>query len=160
MPSPDAPYFGAEVTNACRPTVVPDWTDYNDHFNVAYYAQAFDMAARQFRGDLGIAEDVPLRTARSRIDYLREIPGGATLTMTTQVLSAGTGGLHLLQALYAGEDPYLAAIEERFDIAFAPATGSACPLDGAALRDFQGAAARHSGLAVPSGWGGLASESR
>ncbi|MEQ8831216.1 MAG: hotdog domain-containing protein [Alphaproteobacteria bacterium] len=160
MPSQEAPYFGTEVANACRPTVVPDWTDYNDHFNVAYYAQAFDMAARQFRADCGLAMDVRLRTARSRIDYLQEIPGGAVLTMTTQVLSAGAGGLHLLQALYAGETPYLAAIEERVEVAFDPATGAACSLASVVLERVADVAARHAGLPVPDGWGGLEPESR
>lgn len=158
MPTPDSPYNGPEVANSCRPRVVPEWTDYNDHFNVAYYAQAFDRAAQTFRSGVGAAADLPFRASRSRIDYLQEIPGGAVLTLTSQVLSAGPRGLHLLQALYAGDDGYLAAIEERIEQPYDPDSGAGLVLNGAALDAFTGLVSRHAGLPVPSGWGDLGTE--
>lgn len=155
MTSSDKPYNGPEVANPCRPRVVPEWTDYNDHFNVAYYARAFDMAAQAFRSEAGASTTPPFRTQKSRIDYLQEIPGGTVLALTSQVISAGPDGLHLLQALYAGETRYLAAIEERMEVPYDPDNGAVTTLDEAGFRGFADVAERHSGLPIPDGWGGL-----
>jgi acyl-CoA thioesterase FadM len=108
------PVFHDSLINSAKPSVIAEWTDYNDHFNVAYYVQAFDLAAKAFRKDLGLTQ--PFQITANRVSYLREVPGGRKLTLTTQLVGFSVKGLHTVQALYAEPERYLAAVEERLEI--------------------------------------------
>lgn len=142
------PIDGAAVENPCHLRILPSWTDYNDHFNVAYYVRALDEAADAFRGQLLGPQAPAFATLCSRVDYLREVHGGRRLRFTTQILGVAAGRLHLLQGLYDAESDYLAAIEERIDI-------PAAPLPAAMLSTLEKAAEAHEALRLPAGWGGL-----
>lgn len=146
--------FDESVANRCRPVVIPEWTDYNDHFNVAYYAQAFDMAFDTFLADTA-GDDVRTLPVTSKTDYLQEVAGGRELTITTQILSADDSHLHVLQAMYDGPTGPLAAIQERIDRFRDGATPSPGRLSGDALDTMNDAAARHASLSIPDGWGAL-----
>lgn len=146
------PVDGSLVKNPCRLQVLPDWTDYNDHFNVAYYMRAFDEATAVFRTTLlGRAAPV-FQPLRCRVDYLNEVAGGRALRFTTQVMGASVNHLHLLQTLRDAQSDDLAAIEERVET-------PAHPLDEAALSAIRAVAREHATLPVPAGWGDLAAAS-
>jgi acyl-CoA thioester hydrolase len=159
MTGSSLPYRGDSVANPCRPTVIKAWTDYNDHFNVAYYTRAFDLAAEAWRAGLegGLHGAPTATTRRSRVSYLREVHLGRGLEMTTQVLDATEAWVHLLQAMYVVEDGYLAAIEERLDV-FTDADGAPRAIPAGVARSARGIAARHADLPVPDGWGVLRTE--
>ncbi|WP_420725646.1 thioesterase family protein [Hwanghaeella sp. LZ110] len=114
------PVFDDSLISSATPSVIAEWTDYNDHFNVAYYVQAFDLAAQAFRHDQGI--NLPFEIKTNRVSYLREVPGGRKLTLTTQLIGFTDKGLHTVQALYAEPERYLAAVEERLEM---PISGTA-----------------------------------
>jgi carnitine 3-dehydrogenase len=145
------PIDGADVENPCHLRILPSWTDYNDHFNVAYYVRALDEAADAFRRNVLGPQAPAFMTLCSRVDYLREVHGGRRLRFTTQILRVTGGRLHLLQGLYDADSDYLAAIEERID---APAA----PLPAAMLAALEKAAEAHAALPLPAGWGGLSPE--
>lgn len=117
--TPQDPAYAPGIVNAYKPTVDPDWTDYNGHFNVAYYTLTFDRAAAAYAGELGLNEDalaslaVGLSAASVDTDYRREVHVGRPLSFTTQTLSVGEAAIHVLQAMYEAEAGYLAAVEER-----------------------------------------------
>lgn len=108
------PVFHDSLISSATPSVIAEWTDYNDHFNVAYYVQAFDLAAQAFRKDHGLS--LPFQIKANRVSYLREVPGGRKLMLTTQLVGFSDKGLHMVQALYAEPEHYLAAVEERLEI--------------------------------------------
>lgn len=108
------PIFHDSLISSAAPSVIAEWTDYNDHFNVAYYVQAFDLAAQAFRKDHGLT--LPFQVKANRVSYLREVPGGRQLLLTTQLVNFSDKGLHTVQALYAEPERYLAAVEERLEI--------------------------------------------
>lgn len=160
MSAPNTPFRGEPVANRCRPKVLPEWTDYNDHFNVAYYVRAFDLAAEAWRAEVVGPLDDPLglvlgaTTARSRVSYLREVHLGRALEMTTQILAASDRAVVLLQGMHVVEDGYLAAIEERVDT-FVANNGAPITLTGDAARRLRARAAAQADIPIPSGWGTL-----
>ncbi|WP_227421518.1 thioesterase family protein [Pacificispira spongiicola] len=94
-----------------------EWTDYNGHMNVAYYARAFDIASAAFLSSTE-SPAAPLTLLRSRIDYRREVLEGAELRFDIRILpSAPDSGPHLAIFMMArpenGAESYLAAVEQR-----------------------------------------------
>ena len=153
MSAQSLPYRDDRLISDARPVIIPDWTDYNGHFNVAYYVQAFDQAVRAFRdAEAGLP---PLQLLRNKVVYLREVHGGRHLTITTQILSVSTHGIHLLQAMYVDADGYLAAIEERVADFVSDTSGMPVPLDETSFRALSDRARLHAGFPVPDGWGSL-----
>ena len=98
-------------------TVRPEWIDYNDHLNVAYYTLIFDQSAEAACELLGLgedyrrAEDKTLMTAESHINYVREIKLGSDVHSTFRLLDADAKRLHVYQELYHAEG-WLAATYE------------------------------------------------
>lgn len=137
---------GESVANRCRPTVIPEWTDYNDHFNVAYYARAFDLAFETFLSG-AIGGDALTVPVKAKVDYLQEVAGGRALETTTQVLGVSETEVHVLQAMYDATSGDLAAIQERID-RFVGSQPEGYPALTASEQ-------RHAGLSVPEGWGAL-----
>ncbi|MEQ9457238.1 MAG: acyl-CoA thioesterase [Alphaproteobacteria bacterium] len=152
----DLPYAGPEVANPCECKVLKEWTDYNGHFNVAYYARAFDLSFGVFLENACGGGAVPAasgettfthRIIRSRVQYLREVHLGRLLQFTTQVLGATNGSVSVLQAMYVPADEYCAAVEERVvDLS---------KINREWKNGISSAAARHAGIAVLDGWGNL-----
>ncbi len=152
----DLPYAGPEVANPCECKVLKEWTDYNGHFNVAYYARAFDLSFGVFLENACGGGAVPAasgettfthRIIRSRVQYLREVHLGRLLQFTTQVLGATNGSVSVLQAMYVPADEYCAAVEERVvDLS---------NINPGLKNEIFAVAARHAGITVPVGWGGL-----
>ena len=94
-----------------------EWTDYNGHMNVAYYARAFDIASTAYLSSQ--ASDVRTPSLfRSRIDYRREVLEGSALRFRVRLLpSASDSPLQVVIFMTAmpesdGES-YLAAVEMR-----------------------------------------------
>ncbi|MDF1747331.1 MAG: hypothetical protein P1V34_00490 [Alphaproteobacteria bacterium] len=146
MTNSTTPIFDDFLISSANPSVIPDWTDYNDHFNVAYYVQAFDLAAQAFRKDAGINHPFQIKT--NRVSYLREVPGGRTLTLTTQLIGYSEKGLHMVQALYAEPERYLAAVEERLEV---PIAGTDEEMS-AITRKLMPIVASHAKYALPEDW--------
>jgi len=143
------PQYGPDLSNPCDLRVLDEWTDYNGHFNVAYYVRAFDIAFAAFLSGLGAdSAATEGRTVRSRVEYLREVHLGRPLHFTSQILVQESSRLKILQAMYVDEEGYCAAIEERVT--------ELGPIDATATSRLDELARRHAGFPVPEGWGGLA----
>ena len=101
-----------------RESVRPEWIDYNDHMNVAYYVLAFDHATDAFFDYLGLDTAYRKRTGsstfavESHVTYQREVRAGDPLSFTTQLLAYDDKRLHFFHRMHHGEQHYLAATSE------------------------------------------------
>lgn len=97
--------------------VLPEWIDYNDHLNVAYYTLIFDRSADAAVDILNLgeayrrAENKTLVTAEAHIAYVRELKLGAEVRATFRLLDADAKSLHVYQELYHA-DGWLSATQE------------------------------------------------
>jgi len=97
--------------------VLPEWIDYNDHLNVAYYTLIFDRSAGTAVDILNLgeayrrAENKTLVTAEAHITYVRELKLGAEVRATFRLLDADAKSLHVYQELFHA-DGWLSATQE------------------------------------------------
>ena len=98
-----------------RGEVLPEWIDFNDHMNVAYYLLAFDHAVDALWATFGLTEDY-IRTrssstiaVESHVTWQREIVEGEPYVVTTQVLAWDDKRIHQFQRMYHAEEGFLAA---------------------------------------------------
>ncbi len=101
-----------------RSSVQPEWVDYNDHMNVAYFLLAFDKATDELYRFAGIAEAYidatgnSMFTLAANTTYRRELRRGEPIRVTTQILDLDAKKIHYVHHMYHGEEGYLAAATE------------------------------------------------
>ncbi len=89
--------------------VEPQWIDFNDHLNMAYYNVLFDRAADTAVDLIHCGEayrratDKTLMTAEAHVSYRRELKVGAVVRATFRLLDADEKRLHVYQELYHSE---------------------------------------------------------
>lgn len=102
-----------------RETVIPDWTDYNGHMNVAYFALIFDHATDIFYPAIGLGEPYRERTGKStyavetHLTYGRGANEGDEVIVTTQLLGFDEKRLHYFNVMSHAEDGYQMATQEQ-----------------------------------------------
>jgi acyl-CoA thioester hydrolase len=98
-----------------RETVRPEWIDYNDHMNVAYYVLAFDWAVDAFFDYIGLDEAYRKRhgattfAAECHVTYRREVRAGDPLRFTARLIDYDAKRLRYLMEMYHDREGYLAA---------------------------------------------------
>lgn len=96
-------------------SVLPEWTDYNGHFNVAYYALAFDQAAQAFWMGKGLSQTP--ETVRCAIHYAAEAHAGTHLSFAARALATfdlEDGRQVVIRiAMFEGTNPSPIAVQER-----------------------------------------------
>ena len=81
--------------------VRPDWIDYNDHMNVAYYVMVFDQAMDEFLNLYGLGKDYTLGghgsvfALQNHIHYMREVSVGTRLWVNLQLLDLDAKRIHV-----------------------------------------------------------------
>lgn len=103
-PSPDAPE--PPVTLAQK--VPPEWVDYNNHMNEAYYLRAFSKAADQMLEWAGmdakaVRAGASVFTVETHIRHLGEVNIGDAIRVTTRVMEGGGKKLHLWHEMWVAE---------------------------------------------------------
>jgi acyl-CoA thioester hydrolase len=117
-----------------RTTIRPEWIDYNQHLNDAYYAVPFSWATDAFTDYIGLDADYRQRsghtcyTAEGHLVYLRELKLGAEVCITTQLLGYDAKRMHLFHAMYHAVEDYLAATCEWMMIHVNSASGRGAPV--------------------------------
>src|SRR5262249_55468961 len=92
-----APFLASEMRNE------PQWIDYNDHLNVAYYGVLFDRAIDELYELLGLGPDYLARhkhstmVAEAHIRYLREVHLSDPLRVSIQLLDYDAKRIHLFE---------------------------------------------------------------
>ncbi len=101
-----------------KTSVRPEWLDWNDHMNVAYYVLAFDRATDELYRFIGVAEDYIEARGRTmfalecHVTYSRELRGGDPIRVTTQLLGCDAKKIHFTHHMYHRGEGYLAAASE------------------------------------------------
>lgn len=100
--------------------IQPEWLDYNDHLNVAYYLLIFDQAGEALVHSLGLGEAVTRETGISwvvlenHITYDNEVTLGQMVEVHMQLLDHDQKRLHLYFEMHVtGDKGYLAATLEQ-----------------------------------------------
>ena len=98
--------------------VRPEWIDYNDHMNVAYYVLAFDLAIDALWARIGITDEY-IATTRgstfavdSHVTYQQELKLDDPYVVTMDLLAYDQKRIHQFQRMYHAEQGYLAATAE------------------------------------------------
>lgn len=106
------------VTEIWRERVIPDWCDYNNHLNMAYYALIFDHATDAFLDSIGLdrsyreAHDASTFAVETHINYLAEVRNGEEVFCTTHLLDYDAKRIHFFHRMYHAEQGYLSATTE------------------------------------------------
>ena len=111
MPSPK-PYTGK------MQTVEDQWTDYNGHLNMAYYAVLFDRGAEELFESFGLGADYfkttncTTFTLETHTTYANELHAGDEVRIETQIIGADQKRVHYVQQMFRGDTSYLACVLE------------------------------------------------
>ena len=134
----------------------PEWIDYNGHLNLAYYHVLFDAGIDGLFDAMGLGEAYRVRTgfttysAETHVCYLREVPPGATVRVTSQILGFDEKRLHIFQELHHVEGWCAATLESlSLSIDQRGETPKVAPFSPATLAGVAAAASAHAGLATP-----------
>ena len=155
MSSPVASNIAPAPLDLHREVVLPEWTDYNGHMNLAYYVLAFDHASDRFADflDLGVSyvkrANRSLFTLEAHVTYEHELMVGDPLSFRTQLIDFDGKRIHFFHAMYHGAEGYLAATNELLAIHVDLATRRSSPLPAEAIQRLEGLMAAHGKLPRP-----------
>lgn len=103
--------------------VKPEWLDYNNHMNVAYYVLVFDLALEQLLLSLGLGGEsaktsgISTMALESHITYDQEVALGQKIEVRMQLVDHDHKRIHLYSEMHAQGDPgYLAATLEQISM--------------------------------------------
>jgi acyl-CoA thioester hydrolase len=98
-----------------REAVLPEWTDYNGHMNVAYYTLVFDHGVDAFFTFLGMGRDYrdsttfSTFTAEHHITYDQEVLEGDELICRSRLIGFDEKRIHHYHEMFHAGDGYRAA---------------------------------------------------
>ena len=98
--------------------VLPEWIDYNEHMNLAYYTVLFDYATDLLFDELGLGLDYRRDTqqgtfvAETHNLFERELLVGARVRVATQIVAADDKRLYLAHEMFAQEGGHRTATQE------------------------------------------------
>ncbi len=111
------------------PTVIysteikPEWLDYNNHMNVAYYVLVFDLALDELLLSLGLGEEsanttgISTMTLESHITYDQEVSLDQVVEIRLQLVDQDHKRMHLYLEMYVkGSSGYLASTLEQISM--------------------------------------------
>ncbi len=139
-----------------RATVVPEWVDFNGHFNVAYYVMAFDHATDAFFDYLGMGEaemevsGLSNFAAEMHVTFVQELLEGNPLRVTTRLLDFDPKRVHFFHEMYHGTEGYLAATSELIGLCIDMRTRRVGRMPARYLQRLELVQAAHSGLPRPA----------
>ncbi len=106
------PYIGKLLN------VESQWTDYNGHLNMAYYAVLFDRAADEMFSSLGLGPSYVKETNNSfftletHTSYANELKAGEQVRIEQQIIGSDAKRVHYVQQMFRGDSSYLACVLE------------------------------------------------
>lgn len=133
--------------------VIPEWLDYNNHMNVAYYVAAFDIGIDAFKAVIGVDLDYIEREKKStvalesHITYQREASLGDELRIDTRILGFDGKRCHIYQEMY--RDEILLSTLESLSISFDTALRRSCPFEAPIAERYRMMFAAQQSIAVP-----------
>jgi acyl-CoA thioesterase FadM len=136
-------------------TVQPEWLDYNNHMTEGYYGYVFGYVSDAFidyarmDADYRARTNCTIYTVETHICFLRELPAGAPLNFTTQLLGTDAKRMHVFHKMFHTEDGYLAATFESMMLHVNQEIGRVIPMPVEIQQWLAEIAAAHSELERP-----------
>ncbi len=134
---------------------MPEWIDFNGHFNAGFYVVAFDEAITSFLSFLGMTRehrkrhDVTTFGLEAHITYQHELKVDDPFRVTGQLLDHDSKRIHGIQMMYHGETGGLAATSEFINLHVSYETRRGCPMAPALRERLAAVAAVHDELERP-----------
>ncbi|MBP0614948.1 thioesterase family protein [Jiella mangrovi] len=97
------------------------WIDYNGHLNLAYYHVLFDRGIDELFDAIGLGERYRAQsgfttyTAEAHVRYLKEVPPGSTVVVSSRIVGLDAKRLHVFQEMFH-VDGWLAATLESLSL--------------------------------------------
>lgn len=138
-----------------RMSVEDGWIDYNGHMNVAYYLVLLDRCIDEAFEQLGMGADYVTRenasffTVEIHINYLRELPPGAPVTATLQLLAHDEKRIRTWQELYHAEEGFLSASCDQLFLHVDMKTRRTAPFPDRIVTRLKAVSSAHSALPWP-----------
>jgi acyl-CoA thioester hydrolase len=132
-----------------------EWIDYNGHMNVAYYVLLFDWCVDEAFHTLGLGPDyvrdrkASFFTVETHIAYLQELPPGAEVEATLQVLSHDAKRIRAYLELMSRDEGYVAASAEHLFLHIDMESRRVAPFPDDVLARVKAMRAAHSSLPWP-----------
>ena len=139
-----------------RMSVEDDWIDYNGHMNVAYYIVLFDRCIDEAFEQLGMGADYVARqkasffTVEIHVNYLRELPPGAPVTATLQLLAHDEKRIRAWLELYHAEEGFLSASAEQLFLHVEMGTRRTAPFPDQVVASLNAMSSAHAALPWPA----------
>jgi len=103
--------------------IKPEWLDYNNHMNVAYYVLVFDLAFEELLLSLGLGGEgaktsgISTMALESHITYDQEVSLGQDVEIQMQLVDHDHKRMHLYFEMYVkGSRGYLASTLEQISV--------------------------------------------
>ena len=154
----DEPVFFAPFVSSPM-AIEPSWIDYNGHLNMAYYNVLFDRALDEALSLLGLGPQYAAHrrasffTAETHVRYLQELPPGAPVRVTVQLVDYDEKRLHLYQNLHHGSEGWVSATCEQVVLHVGLENRRVVPLPDDVLERVAGMKSVHAALPLPKGLG-------
>ncbi|MGI9658992.1 MAG: thioesterase family protein [Gaiellaceae bacterium] len=139
-----------------RRHVLPEWIDFNGHFNAGFYAVVFDDAIMSFLAFLGLTDshrdrhNVTTFGLEAHITYERELKLDDPIRITGQLLDHDAKRIHGIQMMYHDESGELAATSEFISMHIDRETRRSAPMAPELLARLSDVANAHSELPRPA----------
>jgi acyl-CoA thioester hydrolase len=98
--------------------VEDQWTDYNGHMNMAYYAVLFDHSAEEMFETFGLGPDYVSKTncsfftLETHTTYINEIHAGETVRIENQIIDCDHKRVHYVQQMFHAKENWLSCVLE------------------------------------------------
>lgn len=138
--------------------IKPEWLDYNNHMNVAYYVLVFDQAGEKLVAKIGLSEAVTKATGISwmvlenHVTYNNEVVLGQPVGVRFQLLDHDSKRLHLYFEMHAQQEDgssYIASTLEQMVMCVDLNVRKSCQFPEAVLQNIQHIAAEQVDLPKP-----------
>jgi acyl-CoA thioester hydrolase len=138
-----------------REVVRPDWVDYNNHLNDAFYLVIFSHATDAMMDQIGLdaagreRTKHSLFTAELHLNYLKEVKGGAEVRVETTILGHDAKRLHIFHTMYVGDGDEPVATNEQMQLSMDMTGPRVSPFQPDVLAVIEKLAAEHAKLPRP-----------
>lgn len=145
-----------------RTRIKPEWLDYNNHMNVAYYVLIFDLAGVELASQLGLSEAVTKTTniswmvLENHITYNNEVMLDQPVEIHCQLIDHDHKRLHLYFEMIAQQQDgskYLASTLEQMAMCVDLSSRCSCSFPKTISQRIQTMAQQQATLPAPSGIG-------
>lgn len=139
--------------------IEPQWIDYNDHLNVAYYNVLFDRAVDELYERIGLGPAYLKRhqhttmVVEAHVRYLRELKLDDPVRVTMQLLDYDAKRIHLFEQLVHATENWVSATSENMTVGVDMTTKKVTPFTDDVLRALDRVKRAHAVLPRPEAIG-------